>query len=270
MSGAIVLDTETTGFSPFEDRVIELCVLDWTTGQTLFHSYFNPQCRIPPKITELTGITQQVADTSVLFHEHAPRIRDLILNAEAVIGYNIAFDRRFLDAELARMPLVLNTRVTWPILVDAKRVWDVCEPRPPRDLTNAYIRFVSPTGFAGAHGALADTGATRDVLRGQLAAFGLENTPWDQLDPERKAWWGPSDHILRVDGVLIMNFGKHSSRPVDEVDVGFWKWVRSKEFPDHITMLAIKLIDFSHQALTGDALRKAVTTWADVYAPRVL
>lgn len=255
---AIVLDCETSGFDPATDRMIELAIFAWDSDSRdpMLHSYFNPEKRIDQKIVELTGVTNEIARMSPLFREKAETVRLMILSAEAVIGYNVAFDRRFIDVEMKRAGLELK----WPILVDALRIWDVYEPKESRNLQNAYRRFVAKEGFEGAHGAVADTRATRDVLQAQFTEFNLHGLPWDQLDPERKSWWGPTRHIVCLDGVLTMNFGKHESRPVDEIDVGFWSWLVKKDFPDHVTLLAIKMIEFIPRH-RGPELRRVVSEW---------
>lgn len=256
MSTAVVLDTETTGFGD-DDRVIELCIVRWSDGEVLFHQHFNPGRTLSSDIVKITGITDEFLADKPSFREHVLTIIDLLEPAEAVVGYNPAFDRRMLDAEFVRSSM----KITWPTLVCAKRTWDVCEPRPDRGLQNAYRRFVDPAGFEGAHGARADALATRDVLRAQFDAFALHDTPWNQLDPDYRTRWGTSSHVKLVDGVLIVNFGKHIGRPVVEVDTGFWAWVTKKDFPDHVLLLGIKMIEFSNK-YRGEALRNVLTEWA--------
>jgi len=74
--------------------------------------------------------------------------------------------------------------------------------------------------------------------------------------------------VIVVDGVLIMNFGKYESRPVDEVDNGFWSWVQTKDFPDHVTLLAMKMIEFSRNH-RGSELRRVVGEWGAAYREKM-
>lgn len=262
---AIVLDTETTGFDPALDRVIELAILTWSpdskiAAETLFTSHFYPSRQLPDEIVKLTGITDAVLASAPLFVSRAAEIKNLIEQAEAVLGYNPQFDKSMIDGEIRRAGL---TAIRWPTLVCAKRLWDAHEPPPKRDLTGAFARFVDAGGFAGAHGALADTRATADVLRAQFALFSLYGTPWAELDPEQRLWWGPSHHVLVIDGVLIVNFGKHSARPVDEVDDGFWRWLQGKDFPGHVKELAARVQQLRARWGDGPALRKALGEWGE-------
>lgn len=262
---AIVLDTETTGFSPDDDRIIEIAILPWSDADDfLIHQLIHPGRSIPPKITEITGIDDAAVCDCPHFETIAQRVCELISGADAVVGYNPAFDKSMIAAELKRC----GYAPTWPILVDAKRVWDIYEPREKRDLQNAYKRFVSSDGFEGAHGARRDTWATRETMRAQIDVFGLNDVPWDKLDPERTLWWGPTHHVIVVDSVLIMNFGKHESRPCDEVDIGFWRWITTKDFPDHMMLLAMKCIELS-RTLRGDQLRWAISEWGAAYRERM-
>lgn len=268
MSGGIVLDCETTGFSPDDDRIIELSILPWTLEDDpdfLFNSRINPGRHISAKITDITGISEEDVRDLPRFEHHAQHICEIITAAEVVIGYKISFDKNMLSAELKRC----GYEPTWPLCVDPLRVWDVYEPRESRTLTNAHKRFVDPAGFDGAHGAPADTRATRDVLRAQFTEFRLHETPWDQLDPERKSWWGPTKHVIVTDDrKIVMNFGKHDGRQIHEVDVGFWSWITKKDFPNHLLLLAMKMIEFKNKH-HGEQLIEVSTRWCMEYREKL-
>jgi uncharacterized protein (DUF3820 family) len=49
--------------------------------------------------------------------------------------------------------------------------------------------------------------------------------------------------VLLIDGQLIMNFGKWKGKPIVDVDVGMWRWITERDFPDHVLLLAIKMVD---------------------------
>ena len=251
---AIVLDVETTGVNPHQDRVIEIAIVDFDTGDTLLHSLCNPEREIPPDITELTGITNDMALAAPFFHAIADEAARQITLADAIVAHNPWFDQRMISAELGRLGLA----VRWPILICTKRIWDLNEPREQRHLTNAFKRFVSKDGFEGAHGALADTTACRQVLLAQLKEFDLEGKPWNELDPEQTTWFGPSNHVLWSSGILVVNFGKHKGRPCHEVERSYWEWIRSQEFPEHIMVLA----DYMSVVAPADLDADRLATWA--------
>ncbi len=274
MNQAIVIDCETTGLSPKDCRVTEIAVVSFESGEVLLRTYLDPECHIPEKITELTGISNATVLHAPKFRDVAPALHELISHADAVLGWNPSFDRGMIDAEFERLGDLL-TPPRWPILVDGKRIWDVFEPRELRHLMNGYKRFVDRAGFEGAHGALADTRAARDVIRAQIDLFGLRGKPWEEMDPERKLWFGSTPHILWVpndyaisgipgDKRLVVNFGKHRGTPVVDVDVGFWRWITEREFPEHVLMLSIKVLDHANKPRVDFV--DAMDTWARAYS----
>ncbi len=97
----IVLDLETTGLSPKDDAIIELAFIkiDRKSFQEIerFSTFINPEREIPEFISQITNIF----DTDVV---DAPKFDDIRDNIEdfiegyPLIGHNISFDLRFLDA----------------------------------------------------------------------------------------------------------------------------------------------------------------------------
>lgn len=292
MKNAIVLDTETTGLNPSVARILEIAVVDLRSGAKLFHSYVNPGEPITAEITAINHITDEMVADAPSWIQVAPQVCEIISQAEAVIGQNIFFDQGMIDGEMQRLNDMKNrdcmcgelarvdrpckscsqigvTVIAWPTLVCTKRTWDVFEPPNERRLMNNYKRFVDRAGFEDAHTALADTMACRAVLLAQEEEFGLHDKTWEEYDPERQDWFGPSHHVVwKADDnsdvkTLHLNFGKHKGSQVTMVDVGMWKWIKEKDFPDHVTMLAIKMIDFAH--LSGPEANIKIHEWARAY-----
>lgn len=103
----IVLDTETTGLSFAEDRVVEIgCIelLDYLpTGRTL-HIYVNPQREVPKKASDIHGLTYDFLKKYRTFKHAAPRLLDFIGN-DPIIAHNASFDLGMLNGELRRLEL---------------------------------------------------------------------------------------------------------------------------------------------------------------------
>jgi DNA polymerase III subunit epsilon len=99
-----VVDVETTGGSPFTGhRVTEIAaviVRDGRVAET-FETLVNPERSIPPFITRLTHITPSMVRDKPRFHEIAPRVAEF-LRGHVFVGHNAAFDRRFVEEEVAR------------------------------------------------------------------------------------------------------------------------------------------------------------------------
>ena len=62
MDAYIALDLETTGLSPKSDRILEIGAARVLNGvvEARYSTLINPRMEIPAKITELTGITQEM------------------------------------------------------------------------------------------------------------------------------------------------------------------------------------------------------------------
>ena len=263
---AIVVDCETTGFSPDDDRIIELCITDFHSEEILFHSYFDPQRQLPEKIVEITKITDDMLVGAPLFSQHYELIAQYLFNPEvkAMIGYNVVFDRGMLSGEFRRVkrqhPNLPLVDAHFPTLVCAKRLWDNCDPVQPRNLMNAYKRFVDPNGFDGAHGARQDTTAVLRVVKSQILEYGLGDKTWIEIDPEQKKWWGPSNHVVIENGTLIWNVkGKYHRVACHSIERGYWQWVTKKDFPDHIMEMATFII---YALKEGEGAVAQLYSWA--------
>jgi DNA polymerase-3 subunit epsilon len=102
----IVFDTETTGREAERgDRIVELgCVELFNlspTGRTL-HLYFNPQCEVPEEVVRVHGLTGSFLRDKPLFADQVQQILDFFEDSP-IIAHNAEFDRRFLNAELAKL-----------------------------------------------------------------------------------------------------------------------------------------------------------------------
>ena len=209
-------------------------LVDFDDGAVLLHTFFDPERPIPPEITQITGISDEMVVGAPNFRDYASLINDIVHSADVFIGHNPWFDRGMLAGEFRR----LGMNVQFPRLVCTRRLWDVYEPKEKRHLQNAYKRFVDRAGFEGAHGALADTRACHAVIKAQIEQFDLIDKKWEEFDPEQARWCGPSEHLVIVDGVIVVNFGKHKGTPVHLVDRGYWNWIVQKDFPEHVKVFA--------------------------------
>ncbi len=97
----VVVDLETTGLNPTEDRIIEIGVVRYVDGQEkeTFETLVNPDVPIPDFITKLTGIT----DKDVLKSPQINEVFDslsLFIGNSPIIGHQINFDAAFLEYHL--------------------------------------------------------------------------------------------------------------------------------------------------------------------------
>lgn len=98
----VVVDVETTGGSPATDAITEIGAVKLRGGCCLgtFATLVDPGVPIPPSITYLTGITTSMVAPAPRIGEVLGAFRAFVGDA-VVVGHNVAFDVRFLDAALA-------------------------------------------------------------------------------------------------------------------------------------------------------------------------
>ena len=161
----VVLDTETTGFSPRRDEVIELAMLRATAGG-IAEEYdafirLSPGKLLPEKITELTGITEDDLSAGV---SKKRGCRGALGHAEprsgtCVVAYNAQFDLVFLYYLLDAYGLAGQLRGVR--FLDALTVYKDRRPYPHRlaDAVEAYSLVSQNT-----HRAIDDTRATFELL----------------------------------------------------------------------------------------------------------
>lgn len=98
----VVVDVETTGLDPMRDEVIELgmALFEYYADGRLvrlvneFRGFREPSAPIPPEITRITGIT----DDMVRGHSIDPAaVEAFIAPAGLVVAHNAGFDRRFCE-----------------------------------------------------------------------------------------------------------------------------------------------------------------------------
>lgn len=93
----IVLDTETTGFSPRDDKIVEVGALKIRNGvETRFHSLVNPGRRIPKRAKEVHKISDADVAQAPAFAQILPAL-DAFLDPDLpIVGQSVHYDLRML------------------------------------------------------------------------------------------------------------------------------------------------------------------------------
>ncbi len=179
--GAIVIDTETTGFSTW-DRIAEIAVItlapdSWETVDE-YDTLINPQRDTGP--IHVHGITPTMVELAPLFSDV---IADLArrMKGQVLICHNASYDSRMLGYEFER--LAVEIRQGSPLCTfraTRQKLGHACEDRGI-DLEHG-------------HRALADARATAELAR---SIWGRSEAP-----PSEAVWVGdvrhpPSQHTLR-------------------------------------------------------------------------
>jgi len=111
MDSLIALDIETTGSDTEKDRIIEVAAVRFNSRRVEdeWHSLINPGKPIPPSITLLTGITDQMLVNAPSIHEVAQKLNRFIGNSR-IVGHSVNFDLAFLNRfGIARTNLSVDT-----------------------------------------------------------------------------------------------------------------------------------------------------------------
>ena len=98
-----VFDLETTGGSPAGDRILEIGAVRVEGGApgAVFSSLLDPGVPIPPFITALTGIRDDMVAAAPAFPALEPRFSEFIADT-VLVSHNLPFDLGFLNRALAR------------------------------------------------------------------------------------------------------------------------------------------------------------------------
>ena len=153
----VVLDFETTGISPDDgDRAIEIGAVKIREGRILerFQSLMNPGVRVNQFIENYTGISNQMVqdapDACRVMSDFADFIGDIPL-----VAHNASFDRRFLNAEFARIGQKGRDNFGCSMLI-SRRVY----PDAPNHKLETLVRYKDLQTDGTFHRALADAEMT--------------------------------------------------------------------------------------------------------------
>jgi DNA polymerase-3 subunit epsilon len=94
----VVVDVETTGLNPIDDRITEIAMMKVKNGILLdeFSTLINPLVTIPASITNLTGIDNLMVADAPTAREVTPAIADFLGNA-IFVAHNAQFDWGFVS-----------------------------------------------------------------------------------------------------------------------------------------------------------------------------
>jgi ATP-dependent DNA helicase DinG len=109
MTSIVAIDLETTGLNPEGDAIIEIGAVRFNERrvENEWQTLINPGRRIPPLITQLTGITDAMVRGAPGIHEVLDDLEHFVGDLP-VLGHNIQFDLSFLHKKrvlLANDPL---------------------------------------------------------------------------------------------------------------------------------------------------------------------
>lgn len=154
----IVIDTETTGLGA-SDRIIELAAVKVMQGQVVDQrsQLIQPEVPIPPFITGLTGISQEMLTGKATIAQVLPRFLAFAGDLP-VIGHNVSFDLGMLCNEGRRVGIPVRLTPGADTLSMARR-------RLPQYHSHSLTALVDALHiqYRNNHRALADVYATQQL-----------------------------------------------------------------------------------------------------------
>ena len=232
------IDLETTGLDPQSDRIIEVGVFIAKIGVKTYKGYselVNPERKLPARIVELTGITDEMLYDAKKACEVLPEFFDYI-GDRTVFAYNAVFDIGFLKAEAKRLGREFNNP-SHCIMEDIKTEF----PQLPRYSLDSVCKAFDITTEQASHRALGD--AERAMRVFFAAASGNQPTISS----------GPSGYgYANTDNIYYVYGHYNSSGKLFYVGVGngdrawskdlspIWKWYVDKTLGGEFTVKLIR------------------------------
>ena len=154
----VVLDVETTGLDPLENRIVEIALATVENGMIIesWTTRFNPEG--PVGKTEIHGITEEDVKHAPLFREKSQEILNRIQDI-AVVAHNSRFDLAFLRAEFDRM----GTKMPWVAGICTLTISNYYQPHLSRRRLADCCDDIGVT-IENAHSAMGDAHATAKLF----------------------------------------------------------------------------------------------------------
>ncbi|MEZ4817121.1 MAG: 3'-5' exonuclease [Flavobacteriaceae bacterium] len=226
-------DLETTGINVATDRIVEISILKvFPNGNKESHTWrVNPEMPIPKQASDVHGITNAMVANEPTFKELASKVFQLIKDSD-LGGFNSnRFDIPLLAEEMLRADIDFDMKKA--LSVDVQTIFHKMEKRT---LEAAY-KFYCNKSLENAHSAEADTMATYEVLKAQIAMYDeLENDVNFLADFSAHREFADFAGFIGYtkDGEEVFNFGKHKGVLVEEVlekEPGYFGWLLNADFP---------------------------------------
>lgn len=242
----VVFDIESTGVSPRKDRIIELAAIKlMPDGEEISKCWLmNPGIPIPPETTAIHGISDEIVKDCPTFADKAEEIFEFFRGCD-LSGFNAdRFDIPCLEEEFARVGMAFAPSARKH--VDVQRIY---HKKEPRDLS-AAVRFYLGRNHDGAHGAEADTRATLEVLKAQMAKYSDLPATVDEMDeylvPHDPMNADRAGTLRWKDGELTINFGKKKGESLKKLllnEPNYLKWILKGDFDTEVRMIIKDLLD---------------------------
>jgi DNA polymerase-3 subunit epsilon len=204
----IYYDTETTGVKPDKDRITEIAAYDPVRNLS-FCKFVNPEIPIPPEVTQITGITDDMVKDAPPFSVIGKEFFDFCSGPVILIAHNNdSFDKHFLVHEAKRGGLILPN-FTYIDSLKWARKYRPDLPKHPLQ----YLREIYGIEQNQAHRALDDV-----IVLHKVFSLMIEDLPIDEV--YNLIYNSTSSNVVRQ-----MPFGKYRGEPLESIPKHYLKWL---------------------------------------------
>ena len=252
----VFFDVETTGLNIGKDKIIELALLkinpDGSEEAKVWR--INPEIPISKEAEAVHGISNVDLKNEPVFVDIADEILQFLENCD-LAGYNSnKFDLPLLVEEFLRVNIDFDLKDR--CCIDVQNIFHKMEPR---NLSAAY-RFYCQKELTDAHQALADSKATFEILKGQLAkyegkthedaktgkTFTINNDvkTLSNFSREHRTVDFAGHIVFNENDEEVFNFGKYKGIPVKKVfdiEPPYYDWMMKAEFPLYTKKIITKI-----------------------------
>ncbi len=193
----VVFDIETTGFSPINDRIIEIGAVKVENGKITdkFSTFVNPDVPIPFRIEQLTGISDAMVLPAPKIDKVLPEFLEFCRGA-ALVAHNASFDVSFISRNAKLLGLEFE-----PTVLDTVSLARMLLPQLNRFKLDTVAKALN-ISLENHHRAVDDAGCTAEIFVTFLSMLrnkGIDNVDrlneMNALDADRVKKL-PSYHII--------------------------------------------------------------------------
>lgn len=200
----IYYDTETTGLSSKDDRIIEIAAYDPYLKKS-FQSLVNPKMKIPLESQKICNITDEMVTNSPTFDKVVSEFIEFCKGDTILIAHNNdSFDIYFLKEEFKRANIDMPE---WRFIDSLKWARKYRRDLPKHSLQ--YLREIYNIEKNQAHRALDDVLVLEKVFSKMVDDLDFE-TVYKLLNEKKEA---------------LMPFGKHRGTPLKDVPKNYVMWL---------------------------------------------